>query len=158
LIVLASVVAVSLILLRAQRYRQRAASLTSLAGGKHSYADGRDVQIAIAGNGNERTAVVLVLHYSTVDPQRRKGVPGRVYSTRDPIEGLSSSWRLTTSYPPDPIVSGVWIDGRKLSVSDRLSVIYISDKVPATNISIGEGEQGAFLADARQLDLLAFVE
>ena len=73
------------------------------------------------------------------------------------MEGLLSSWRVTTHYPPDPQVSGLWVDGRR-EVSDRMLVIYISDKLPATDIAVGEADQASFLNDARNLDPLLFVE
>ena len=78
--VLLSVIIVSSTLFTVHRNHFNAASLTSLAGNQKSYADGRDVKLVIAGNGNGRTAVVLVLHYSTADPNRRIMKPGRVYS------------------------------------------------------------------------------
>lgn len=95
---------------------------------------------------------------STVDPARRVLQPGRVYSSHDPIEGLVSSSRIATHYPPDPGASGVWVDGRRRQVSDRLLVIYISDKRPATDITIREADQASFLADAESLDPLLFVD
>jgi hypothetical protein len=112
----------------------------------------------IAGNANDRTAVVVVLHYGTPDRRRNYGVPGRVYSSNDPIEGLLSACRVDTSYPPDPVESGVWVDGKRRLMSDRLTVIYISDKVSATDVAVGEGEQDAFLRDARSSDPLQFIE
>jgi hypothetical protein len=156
--VLLSVVIVSATLFAVHRYRVHAASLTSLGGNQKSFPDGRDVQVVIAGNANNRTAAVLVLHYSTADPKRRVMKPGRVYSTSDPMEGLLSSWRVITHYPPDPEVSGVWVDGQRRQVSDRMFVIYVSDKLPATDIAVGEADQASFLNDARTLDPLLFVE
>jgi hypothetical protein len=156
--VLPTVVIVSATLVAVHRYHVDAASLTSLGGNQKSSPDGRDVQLVIAGNGNDRTAVVLVLDYSTADPNRRVMKPGRVYSSTDPMEGLLSSCRVTTHYPPDPQVSGVWVDGRRREVSDRLLVIYISDKLPATDVAVGEADQSAFLNDSRNLGPLLFVE
>jgi hypothetical protein len=156
--VLLSVVIVSATLSVVHRCRVNAASLTSLGGNQQSSADGRDVQVVIAGNANDRTAVVLVLHYSTADPKRRVMKPGRVYSTSDPLEGLLSSWRVITHYPPDPEISGVWVDGQRRQMSDQMLVIYLSDKLRATDIAIGEADQAAFLNDARNLRPLLFVE
>lgn len=150
--------AVGAAVFRVHEYHRRAASLVSLGGGRRHYADGRDVEIMIAGNANDRSAVVVVLHYGTIDPRRNYGVLGRVYSSNDPIEGLLSACRVDTSYPPDPVESGVWVDGKRRSVSDRLTVIYISDQVPATDIGVGEGEQDSFLNDARRSDPLQFIE
>src|SRR4051812_10570751 len=78
--VLLAVVIVSAALRAVHGYRVRAASLTSLGGNQKSDRDGREVQIVIAGNANDRTAVVLVLHHSTADRARRVMKPGRVYS------------------------------------------------------------------------------
>jgi hypothetical protein len=156
--VLLPVVIVSATLRVVHGYRVRAASLTSLEGDQKSYADGREVQIVTVGNANDRTSLVLVLHYSTADRARRVMKPGRVYSTDDPVEGLLSSSSVITKSPPDPEVSGVWVDGRRRQMSDRMLVIYISDKVAATDIAVSEAEQAAFLNDARDLDPLLFVE
>src|SRR5438128_207431 len=75
-VVLAVIVAVATALVHVHGYRVRAASLVSLGGNRHEYADGRDVQTVIAGNGNGRIAVVVILHYGTADPRRREMAPG----------------------------------------------------------------------------------
>lgn len=152
------VVVVSATLFKVHHYRVLAASLTSLGGNQGSSPDGRKVQIWIAGNANHRTAVVLVLQHITADPKGRVLEPVRVYSSSDPIRGLQSSWRLRTRYPPDPAASGVWVDGQRRRVSDRLLVVYLSDKQPATDIAIREADQATFLADAGSLDPLLFVD
>ena len=151
--VLLVVVIVAGTLLYVYRYHVNSASLTSLGGNQKTYSDGREMQIMIAGNENRRTAVVLVL-----DAKRRVIGPGRSFLSSDPIEGLQSSYRLITTYPPDPKASGVWVDGRRREVSDRMLVVYISDKLPATDITIGEADQALFVDDARTLDPVQFVE
>jgi len=55
-------------------------------------------------------------------------------------------------------VSGLWIDGRKRPVGDSLTAIYISDKLPATDLPIPEKDQPQFVNEARTLEPLSFVD
>ena len=128
------------------RHRVRAGSLVTLGGTERQYADGRGVKIVIAGNANDRTSVVFVSHYGTPDPARQR------------VRPFLSGGEVKAHSPPDPDASGLWVDGRKRRVGDALTVIYMSEKLAATDVSIPEGEQPRFLDDARQLDPLRFVE
>lgn len=152
-------VAAAIICVAAVRQHARwAASLVSDGGQQVAYSDGRDVRILILGNANRRTAVVVVLHHGTPDPRRRVAAQGRMQSSDDPLDSLRSSVKWTTQYPPDPDVSGLWVDGRKLRVGDALTVVYVSDTLPATELAIPEADQATFLSDATSLDPLAFID
>lgn len=141
-----------------QRWQFRSEALVSRGGQKQLYPDGRGVEIVIADNDFGETAVVLVLHCSTIDPERRVLPEGRVFSSDDPIGEFKSSYRVVTHYPADPSISGVWVGGIKRDTGHGLVVVYISDQQSATDIVIPTQEQSAFVNDARELDPLEFIE
>ena len=132
-------------------------SLTSLGGTKQIFSDGRAVEIHIAGNELDETKVVIVAHIATVDPERNVLKPGVVYSSHDPIGDLKSAYTLTTHYPPDPDISGLWVDGVERDIRDGLTVVYISDLQQATDVIIFPEVQESFLKDAREMDPLEFI-
>ena len=138
--------------------QRKAKCLVSRGGLQQVYADGREVEIVTAGNALDRTIVVVVLHYSTKNPKRLILEPGRTYSSNDPIEGLQSSYRLTSCWPPDPNASGLWIDGIRHSVGNELTCVYISDRTEATIIEIPANDVETFLDNIGEIDPLRFID
>ena len=138
--------------------RTGADALVSRAGQKHLYPDGREVEIIIAGNNADETAVVLILLYSTVDPSRTMSRAGTIWSSNDPIKGLQSTWKLVTHYPPDPSQSGFWVDEVPREIGNGLTAVYISDQQPATDLMIPEHKQQSFVDDAGAMDPLKFID
>lgn len=133
-------------------------ALVSLGGQKVIYPDGLGVEIIIAGNDDDRTTVVVLLHCSTIDPSQNELAQGIVYSSDNPVGDMKSTYTVTTHYPPDPAISGLWVDGQKRAIGDGLTVVYISDKQAATPLEISAQQQEAFVNDAREMDPLEFVK
>ena len=140
-----------------QRWRNGSESLISRGGQQNFYGDGRGVEIIIADNDYKETRVVLILHGSTIDPERRS-LNGKVYTNHDPVGDLKSSGKLVTHYPPDSSISGLWVDDKKRNLKQGLNVVYISDKQTATEVLIPKENQIEFVSDARNLDPLMFIE
>lgn len=127
------------------RHRIAAEALTSLTVNGSSYADGREVHIQIAGNALGRPSIVLMQHHATPDPKRV-------------TSNLRSELQLKLHYPPDPLHSGLWIDGQELRIGNGLQVLYVSDLTDAKNIEIPPAMSTSFLSDAASLDPLQFVD
>jgi hypothetical protein len=70
---------------------------------------------------------------------------------------LKSNITVATHYPADLVKSGMWIDGVKRSLIKPLTVFYVSDKRPATEIIIGPTQNDHFLEDARTMDGFAVI-
>lgn len=140
------------------RYRVAAEALTSLSVNGRTYADGRAVHIDIGGNHLGRKTVVLIHHVTTRDRKRLELVPGKTYSGFPPMPNLKSEVRIQTHYPPDPRVSGVWIDGQKQHVGRDLLVVYVSDLSAAEKLEIPSENESEFVADASKLDPLKFID
>jgi len=129
----------------AHRHRIAKQALTSLTVNGHGYADGREVDIQIAGNSLGRSTVVLIC-----DRQREK--------PSDLLPTLKSDVSLKTHYPPDSSVSGIWIDGRQQTIGNNLLVVYVSAISKAKILTIPEESNRDFLADAATLDPAQFVD
>lgn len=140
------------------RHRTATEALTSLSVNGRTYADGRAVHIDIGGNHLGRSTVVLIRHVATRDQKRLEVVPGKTYSGFPPMPNLKSELRIQTHYPPDPRISGVWIDGQKQHVGHDLLVVYVSDLSTAEKLEIPSGSKSDFVADAAKLDPLKFVD
>jgi hypothetical protein len=146
---------VSVLLMR--RAERRYNSLTKLWHQQQSLDDGRDYEIIKGGNEAGDVRVIVINHYTQVDPQRRVLVPGVKYSSSDPIRGLKSSASVVTCFPPDPQRSGLWVDGRRWPLNKPLRVVYASENAPAVEIPIPSGEREQFLRDATAMDGLQFI-
>jgi hypothetical protein len=140
------------------RYRIADRALTKLSVNDGGATDGQEVRIRIAGNSLGRSRVVLIQHLATPDRQRLKLIPGRTYSNNDPLPNMKSDVRLKLHSPPDPAVSGVWIDGREQELGSDLLVLYVSDLAVAERLDVPAERRGDFLSDAASLDPIQFVK
>ena len=129
----------------AHRYRMATEAVTSLTENGRSYPDGREVNIEIGGNPFGRSLVVLVRHVAMPNTERTAA-------------NLKSELQLKLHYPPDPSISGLWIDGREQRIGYGLRIVYVSDTTTAEGIEIPQDQQAAFLSDAATLDPLQFVD
>src|SRR2546421_2862301 len=104
---------------------------------RHNHSsDGHAFHIQIGENKRQVARVVLVRESANMplaNPNTAK---------------LASQASMVAHDPPDPAQSGIWIDGRRRQLPPTLMVIYISDKVPATQIAIPLGQQARFLEEA----------
>jgi hypothetical protein len=137
-----------------RRIKQLSGALYSQTGQQRIYSGGRAVELIIGGNQQKETNIVLILHKSHADAEYP--VSGKVYSSENLVNGLRSSYQIAAH--PDPELSGVWIDGTKLDLTNGLTVVYISDRHQATNVTVPLADQKRFVADAHSMQALPFVE
>ena len=123
----------------------------------NQYQDGRQIDIEWSRNGHDQTTAVVVTHYSTTVPEEVPILLGR-RSSRHPIKGLLSNYKLAAGIPSLNNNSGLWINGKRREVGNNLTCIYISDKTKAIEIDISPRDTAAFLNDMRELEALLFIE
>ena len=145
----------SVVLMR--RAERRYNSITKLWQRMESAADGRDYEITTGGNEAGEKRVMLIIHYTRVDPRRRVMVPGVKYSSSDPIPGIKPSGSVVARYPPDPQRSGLWVDGRRWRLTRPLTVVYATENGPAVEVVIPDEARDAFLRDAETMEGFAFI-
>jgi len=122
-------------------------AITTIVVERHNRAgDGRAFHIQIGENARHEARVVLIEETSNLRPG---SYPSSFH--------LASETSLVPHDPPDPTQSGIWIDGRRRQLSELLMVVYVSDKLPATQIAIPLGQQRRFLEEARSSDGFAFI-
>jgi len=113
---------------------------------RHNHlSDGRAFHIQIGENRRQIARVVLVRESANMP------------LTNPDSAKLASQASMIAHDPPDPAQSGIWIDGRRRQLPPTLMVIYISDKIPATQIAIPPSQQTRFLEDARTADGFDFI-
>ncbi len=121
-------------------------AITTIVERHNRTTDGRAFHIQIGENAHHQARVVLIRESSNLP---LGSYPG---SFR-----LASETSLIAHDPPDLKQSGISIDGRRRQLSESLMVVYVSDKLPATQIAIPLGQQVRFLEEARSSDGFAFI-
>jgi hypothetical protein len=113
-------------------------------------ADGTACRIQIGRNEMHAVRVILIRQHtlpSTLWPTSLSSPTGS--ATRPATAAaLKSQAVLVGEQPPDPVRSGLWINGVKHPLKERLTVVYVSDVVPATEVHIPAELQDAFIYDA----------
>lgn len=119
--------------------------------------DGRECRIQVGEDDHQAARVIVVQHLTTPDPSLADTTADTRPGTGPMDTRLRSRVTLVSLYPPNAQRSGLWIDGIKRSLVTPLTVVYVSDKLPATEIVIAPTQQPRIIEDARWLDGFSFI-
>ena len=138
-----------------QHYNVLDRSTVAIHSQSRSFQDGRQIELAVGMNAHHHVLFVCVAYQSLTDAERgtRMGL-----SVPSPLLGMRSSVQTIAKEPPDPVNSGLWIDGQKRVLGKGFVFVFVSDRVPACEIAIKESEQVALVQDANTMELLEFIQ
>ena len=121
--------------------------IVKLGGTAYVTPTGQAVQISIGSNTFDDVRVVVIEHQS--QPVRIEDGQTVRFGFDESLAGMLSNVGVVSRFPADESSSGLWVDGVQRPFSKPLTVIYVSDKYPATEVPIRGSEEEAFLQDAR---------
>ncbi len=140
-------------------HKLKSLSLTTLGGNDKLIEGGAEIKISILGNSYKDDKFIIIRQISPKNPTANMPFNGVTsWSSNSQLLGLKSSFKCITHHPEDPKVSGVWIDGEKQEIENRVRIFYISDTIKAFEVPYKDEDEADLLSDARSMNPFEFVD
>lgn len=118
-------------------YRDASKGVTSVYVNANDFGNGERARVVVLKNALD-SPVAVVIHHLKSATERFDSEPSC----------FQSDVRWKNAYPASQKESGVWIDGKKQSLSGQLKVFYVSGTSKAGVVEISNEDQHAFIQQA----------
>lgn len=102
-------------------------AITGLGESGRILPDGREYKYWVGFNDDDDRRVLVIHYYATKGKERLIMKDGVTYSTDDPLPDMKGGAQVVTSWPADSKLSGLVINGSKISLRDGLNVALVSN-------------------------------